>query len=177
MRAQGPARPPVSQEAQMILSLSARDQAEEIQKMIEQGADPTAVNGLGQSALHVACLWGHHKCVEVLIKAGAKLDLRNSITGATPLHMAALDKIGRGSQEGRDICVRMLLAAGASPDTVDFRGDKPYKESSNPEIRVALGGPADPAEDDERQALNINNPAREFVGCALAPSTRSWKMF
>jgi ankyrin repeat protein len=62
--------------------VSARDQAEEIQKMIEQGADPTAVNGLGQSALHVACLWGHHKCVEVLIKAGAKVRARLRTTDA-----------------------------------------------------------------------------------------------
>jgi len=45
----------------------------EIQKMIEGGADPSAGNRIGQTALHVACIWGNHKCVEVLIKARAEV--------------------------------------------------------------------------------------------------------
>jgi hypothetical protein len=34
----------------------------------------------------------------------------------------------------------------------DMRGKKAYTLSRNPEVRVALGGPADPAEDAEDDA-------------------------
>jgi len=50
-----------------------RNEPQEIQKLIDGGLDPSVANGVGQTALHVACLWGRHKCVEVLIKAGAKV--------------------------------------------------------------------------------------------------------
>lgn len=50
-----------------------RNLPEEIQQLIAGGVDPSTANGVGQTALHVACLWGTHKCVEVLIKAGAKV--------------------------------------------------------------------------------------------------------
>ena len=50
-----------------------RNEPEEIQNLIDCGMDPSTANGVGQTALHVACLWGTHKCVEVLIKAGAKV--------------------------------------------------------------------------------------------------------
>ena len=55
------------------LAEAQRNEPEEMQKLIAGGMDPSIANGVGQTALHVACLWGTHKCVEVLIKAGAKV--------------------------------------------------------------------------------------------------------
>ena len=121
-----------------------RNLPEEIQQLIAGGVDPSTANGVGQTALHVACLWGTHKCVEVLIKAGAKVcdapapcgpgrvdtgesmsdervcttpqvNAQNSFSGATPLHCAAQDN-ERGDKEGRILAIKMLLAAGANPN-------------------------------------------------------------
>ena len=44
-----------------------------VENWISDGLDASAANGVGQTALHVACLWGNAKIVEVLIKAGAKV--------------------------------------------------------------------------------------------------------
>ena len=43
-------------------------------------------------------LWGNYEACEALIEAGANLDATNTITGGTPLHMAAGS---RKSREGR----------------------------------------------------------------------------
>ena len=59
-----------------------RNEPQEIQKLIDGGLDPSVANGVGQTALHVACLWGTHKCVAVLIKAGAKVSLRRDSIGS-----------------------------------------------------------------------------------------------
>lgn len=61
----------------------------------------------GDTALHLACLYGHQACVEALIAAGCKLDPVNSDDNTSPLHDAAaggylgivqllLDKAGPG---------------------------------------------------------------------------------
>jgi hypothetical protein len=63
-----------------------RGEAEEIQKLIAAGMDPSAANGVGQTALHVACLWGTHKCVEVLIKAGANVSCSKWPVPCFPVH-------------------------------------------------------------------------------------------
>ena len=108
--------------------------------------DPSVANGVGQTALHVACLWGTHKCVEVLIQAGANVNATNNFSGATPLHCAAQEN-DRGDQEGRVASLKMLLAAGADVNIRDMRGKRAFQYSTNPEVRVRLGGPADPKDD------------------------------
>jgi hypothetical protein len=65
-----------------------RNLPEEIQQLIAGGVDPSTANGVGQTALHVACLWGTHKCVEVLIKAGAQV--RDSPAASGPGRAASL---------------------------------------------------------------------------------------
>lgn len=57
----------------LLTAEAQRNEPDAIQKLINDGMDPSVANGVGQTALHVACLWGTHKCVEVLIKAGAKV--------------------------------------------------------------------------------------------------------
>lgn len=50
----------------------------------------------------------------------------------------------------------MLLKAGASPYIEDMRGKKAYYYSDNPDVRLSLGGPADPADetDEEEEYLS-----------------------
>jgi hypothetical protein len=104
----------------------------------------------------------------VLIKAGAKVNAQNSVSGATPLHCAAQDN-DRGDKEGRFLAVKMLLAAGANPNLEDMRGMKPYTLSRNPEVRVALGGPADPEDDaDEEEEVDYRLPDSEKTPVTIA---------
>ena len=116
--------------------------ADAVRQLIAEGMDPSFANDIGQTALHVACVWGTQGCVEVLIQAGAKLDAVNSITGDTPLHLAAQDG-DRGDPGGRAASVRLLVAAGASTNIKNKKGRKAYQGCSDPELRVLLGGPAD----------------------------------
>ena len=116
--------------------------ADAVRQLIAEGVDPSFANDIGQTALHVACVWGTQGCVEVLIQAGAKLDAVNSITGDTPLHLAAQDG-DRGDPGGRAASVKLLVAAGASTNIKNKKGRKAYQGCSDPELRVLLGGPAD----------------------------------
>jgi ankyrin repeat protein len=43
----------------------------------------------GDTAIHLACLYGQKGCAEALIAAGCKLDPINSEDGTTPLHDAS----------------------------------------------------------------------------------------
>lgn len=44
----------------LILSAAQKNQPERIRQLVEQqGVPVNHTNGVGQSALHVACLWGH----------------------------------------------------------------------------------------------------------------------
>ena len=64
----------------------------------------------GATAIYVACEFGHLDVVELLLKAGAKVDAARD-DGATPLYKAC--------QDGKLDIVKMLLANGASVDQVD----------------------------------------------------------
>ena len=136
-----------------LSQLAKLNEPEQMQRLIDDGADPSASNRIGQTALHVACIWGNCKCVEVLIKAGAQVlrarhhticpatrlsmlrqrmrgcqyagyvrqvNAQNHVTGGTPLHSAAQEsergerKGDRGDKDGRIVCIKMLLEAGAS---------------------------------------------------------------
>ena len=60
----------------------------------------------------------------------------------------------------------------------DYRGGKPYQMSGNPDVRVALGGPAEPSDesDDQEEEEDIQQLRQNFVGCTMQPSTRAWRL-
>ena len=51
---------------------------------LERGADATTVDNDGNTALHGVAVWGSNAAVEMLVAAGAKLDVKNK-RGLTPL--------------------------------------------------------------------------------------------
>lgn len=76
--------------------------------LLAAGADPNAEDGSGRSPLHEAAGSSCGEiCVEALLAAGAAPDAMDS-RGFTPLHEAAA--------RGEDASLRLLLAAGVSPD-------------------------------------------------------------
>jgi len=64
---------PVTPPGRRALAECQSGEVEELQQLLAEGLNPSAANGVGQTGLHVACLWGRHKVVDLLIKAGAKV--------------------------------------------------------------------------------------------------------
>ena len=54
---------------------------------LERGADATTVDNDGNTALHGVAVWGSNAAVEMLVAAGAKLDVKNK-RGLTPWRIA-----------------------------------------------------------------------------------------
>eukprot|EP00882_Tetradesmus_deserticola_P008783 GHRQ01009263.1.p1 GENE.GHRQ01009263.1~~GHRQ01009263.1.p1 ORF type:complete len:250 (+),score=113.48 GHRQ01009263.1:212-961(+) len=119
----------------------------------------------GDTALHLACLYGHQQCVELLLQAGATASPVNPEDGTTPLHDAAaggyagivqllLEKADPGSiglqdsdgdtplhnaaRGGHLAVVQQLLTAGAAPSVVNGSGKTPAGESDDPGVVRAL---------------------------------------
>jgi hypothetical protein len=107
-----------------ILFRTQKNEADAVQALIDGGVDPSYANGVGQTALHVACLWGNIDVAKVLVKAGAKVNAVNGFSGAAPLHCAATEN-DRGNKEGRKECIKLLMTAGADPNLRDMRGETP----------------------------------------------------
>lgn len=110
----------------------------------------------GDTALHLACLYGHEECVKALLDAGAAADCVNAQDGSTTLHDAAaggylsicellLAKAGDGlvkvadedgdtplhnAARGNHVAViRLLLAHGADPKAQNGEGNLPEDEA------------------------------------------------
>ena len=77
------------------------------QLLIASGADACAVNGRGQTPLHLACMHaGAAELVAALLDAGADVDARTAGDGRSALHNAA--------EYGDAVTVSALLRAGAA---------------------------------------------------------------
>jgi uncharacterized protein len=58
-----------------------------IKFLLDRGADATTVDNDGNTALHGVAIWGSNTAVEMLVAAGAKLDVKNK-RGLTPWRIA-----------------------------------------------------------------------------------------
>lgn len=94
----------------------------------------------GDTALHLACLYGHLSCAQLLLERGASLEAKDE-DGAIPLH----DACAGGYSE----IAQLLLSRATDPDcvkrmldTVDAEGDTPLHHAARGEhsdcIRVLL---------------------------------------
>ena len=101
---------------------------EAVRSLLRKGANVTAVEGDGTTALH----WASHRddveIADLLIQAGAKVNAANDL-GATPLWTA--------SQNGSASMVRSLLQAGADPNLSLILGETPVMvaaRSGSPDV-------------------------------------------
>mmetsp|Transcript_20977 Transcript_20977/g.36790 ORF Transcript_20977/g.36790 Transcript_20977/m.36790 type:complete len:1017 (+) Transcript_20977:69-3119(+) len=88
-----------------------KEQTEKVKLLLGAEVAPDLQNSCGDSALHIAAFKGHLKVVELLLAAGAWVDLQEGELKLTALHLAA--------SEGHADVVDVLLAAGALPDLQD----------------------------------------------------------
>jgi len=115
--------------------------------MVQSGVDVDVLTKDGTSPLHYACLIGPKELVEILVNAGADINVQSvGYGGATPLHLAA--------QASQCQIVRLLLSAGAKVDV----GDKTNRSAlqigcqigSLPVVHALLTAQATPNWQDER---------------------------
>jgi ankyrin repeat protein len=81
------------------------------------GADPRAARNNNFTPLHSASMQGHAAVCEVLIGAGADVNVQTNPQGYAPLHSAAFG--------GHVAAIRVLLAHGADRTLVNYRNERP----------------------------------------------------
>ena len=74
-----------------------RDDVVAIKNILQSGAAVSYANSVGQTALHIATLWGNASAVEALVQAGAAVDQVNDLGAQTPLHLLA-SRVGKQSR-------------------------------------------------------------------------------
>ncbi len=117
-----------------LIQCAVKNEVESCRQKLAQGSDPSSANPMGQTALHIAAIWGSIGVGELLIEAGAIIEAHNKMGGITPLMCAA--------QRGRTEFARLLLARGADPKTQDDNGRLAFMFAEDDELRELLGGPS-----------------------------------
>lgn len=119
-----------------ILTLARDNDAESIRELCRLGCPPSFGNRVGQTALHIAGIWGSVEAVKVLLEFNANPNAPNQLRGSTPLHAAAM---GKGPVEKRAEVVRLLVAAKGNPKQADLGGELPIDCADDECLRLALG--------------------------------------
>ena len=115
-----------------LLHAAKEDDIQTLKKLFEEGEDVNASNVIGQTALHIAALWGNVDTLEFLLLSGADMDAQNQ-NGQTPLHFA--------SAKGMFKCVQLLLGAGADPTLTTSGGRTPADDAANDRVLALLSPP------------------------------------
>ena len=110
-----------------LLSAAQQNDAEQVRALVESGISATFANTVGQTALHIAALWGNAEACAALLRHGADLNAQNALSGATPLHMAASSN---KDLSRRVECARLIVEAGADLTIVDYENKTGVATSS-----------------------------------------------
>lgn len=107
---------------QQILCASRSNDIYQIEYMIQhEHVSPNFSNSAGQSALHIAAMWGNVQAVEVLLKHDANTNAQNKTYGNTPLHEAVIST--KDSVANRTACIQMMLEKrGCDPYVTNYAG-------------------------------------------------------
>ena len=117
--------PPSLDPSTKLLAAAQRDDVNAIKACLAEGLDPSYGNSLGQTALHIAAMWGNANALDALIAAGANVNAQNQLSAASPLHITASSI---KAAPGRLACAARLLEAGADARLLDQDGDAPYEK-------------------------------------------------
>ena len=100
-----------------LADAAMKGDAAAVRTLLASGADVNAARGDGMTALHWAAETGNAEIAQVLVSAGAILEVTTRLGAYTPLHVA-----GRKGAAG---VIRVLLDAGADPGIVAATGSTP----------------------------------------------------
>lgn len=109
----------------LLLSATAKNHIDRVQDMLtNQGVPATHSNGIGQTSLHIAVLWGHIDIARILLQAGADVNAANKIAGSTPLHTVLQSKKTSDKLQ-YDLVILLLDVGHADPVPHDAFGRYP----------------------------------------------------
>jgi len=100
-------------QADRMRKVCAQGNAARVQQLLSAGADCSATDRMGLTALMSACIAGHALCAELLLSYGAAIDQ------VTPAGVTALME---ACTMGREEVVQLLLEHGAAPDHRNSNG-------------------------------------------------------
>lgn len=111
--------------------VAKRGQLDCLRAFLEAGVstDQVVLNGDSWTAIHVAAAESRLSCVEVLLDAGAALDIRTG-SGSTPLLLAVLNRHVK--------VVELLLKRGADPFVKDDHGREVLSSAKDERLRVMI---------------------------------------
>lgn len=127
-----------------VADAAMRGDAEEVRRLLADGADVNARQGDGMTALHWAALNRDADLARMLLDAGAEVGASTRVGEHTPLHVAA-------RAQAADV-VDALLVAGADPDATTTKGVTPLHFAAEAdgarsiELLVAAGANVDARE-------------------------------
>lgn len=101
----------------MLLEAAARNDVEEVRKLLMSGVDPNVTNEDGLTALHQCCIDDSEDMLKLLLEFGANVNARDSEMW-TPLHAAATC--------GHVHLCKLLIDKGAELLAVNADGNMPY---------------------------------------------------
>ena len=101
----------------LVADAAMRSDVDGVRTLLRSGADVSAAQSDGMTALHWAALNGDLKTMDVLLVAGAAREALTRVGAYTPLHLA--------SERGHGAAVARLLEAGAKAGPVTSTGVQP----------------------------------------------------
>jgi ankyrin repeat protein len=107
------------QELSTLHLAAAAGQLEAVKYLLSPavGADPRAARINNFTPLHSAAMKGHTAVCEILLRAGAEVNVQTDPQGYAPLHSAAF--------AGHLGAIRVLLEHGADRGLVNYRAERP----------------------------------------------------
>lgn len=140
-----------------LMAAVANNDTEMVKKLISgRSIRLDFLGGNGYSPLQGASISGFEEIVKILLDNKADTELKSEKDGFTALHFAAA--------EGHTRIVRMLLAAGANPNSKDKWGNTTLFRAGNKEeiahLLIKAGG--DPGIENEQGISPLNSPAAAF---------------
>ncbi len=103
---------------QQLFNTAKSGNADQINRLIRQGAQVNAANSSGETALHAAASAGNTATAQALLQQGANINAQ-TINGWTPLHTAA--------RFGRANVASLLLTRGAQRNALNSDGKTPLQ--------------------------------------------------
>ncbi|XP_066581704.1 protein phosphatase 1 regulatory subunit 16A-like isoform X1 [Prorops nasuta] len=101
----------------MLLEAAARNDIDEVRRLLKKGVNPDSTNEDGLTALHQCCIDDNEEMMKLLVEFGANVNAEDSEKW-TPLHAAATC--------GHLHLVKYLIARGANLLAVNADGNMPY---------------------------------------------------
>ena len=103
--------------SEALFAACRKDHIDELQQLLEEGADVNQTDKDGTTPLYAACLRSNVDAVRLLLEKGAEVNWEMAKRGVTPLHFACVHC-------NVDV-VRLLLDKGAAVDLARWDGATP----------------------------------------------------